>query len=229
MTKKVTVNVGRTAKIKLKNNKKKAKWKITKGKNLIKITKKSKTSATVKGLKKGMAKVQAVVGKKRYSCTVTVSEEKKQAETDQPQDAGTPVSTLTPSGGTPATLAPVGTPAGGTPATLTPVGTPSGGTSATLAPMPTLPPNLRTIVYDGTNKDEIKNAEEPVAVVVKDGVTSIGQEAFEGCSSLTSITIPDSVTSIGDGAFYGCSSLTSITWKGTVYTSADEFEARKNK
>jgi len=43
------------------------------------------------------------------------------------------------------------------------------------------------------------------------GVTSIGNIAFSGCSSLTSITIPSGVTSIGSSAFNGCSSLTSIT------------------
>ena len=47
-------------------------------------------------------------------------------------------------------------------------------------------------------------------------VTSIGYEAFRGCTGLTSITIPDSVTSIGDYTFYGCSSLTSITIPNSV-------------
>ena len=46
--------------------------------------------------------------------------------------------------------------------------------------------------------------------VLPDGITSIRDWAFRGCSSLTSITIPESVTYIGDSAFYGCSSLTSI-------------------
>ena len=46
-------------------------------------------------------------------------------------------------------------------------------------------------------------------------VTSIGDSAFDGCTSLTNVTIPDSVTSIGDYAFR-CSSLTGITIPDSV-------------
>ena len=47
-------------------------------------------------------------------------------------------------------------------------------------------------------------------VVIGSGVTSIGDNAFSGCSGLTSIEIPSNVTSIGTRAFFGCSGLTSI-------------------
>ena len=43
------------------------------------------------------------------------------------------------------------------------------------------------------------------------GLTSIGDEAFRGCSALTTVTIPNSVTSIGQHAFHSCIGLTTVT------------------
>ena len=54
------------------------------------------------------------------------------------------------------------------------------------------------------------------SITIPDGVTSIGNYAFYDCTGLTSVTIPDSVTSIGGGAFSGCTSLTSITIPDSV-------------
>ena len=48
------------------------------------------------------------------------------------------------------------------------------------------------------------------SVTIGNSVTSIGNQAFRGCSSLTSVTIGNSVTSIGDYAFYGCDKLVDV-------------------
>ncbi|HEX5219793.1 MAG TPA: leucine-rich repeat domain-containing protein [Verrucomicrobiae bacterium] len=47
--------------------------------------------------------------------------------------------------------------------------------------------------------------------VIPNTVASIWNEAFEDCTSLTSVTIPSSVTFIGDEAFRACTGLTNIT------------------
>ena len=57
---------------------------------------------------------------------------------------------------------------------------------------------------------------ETVKTVITYRVVGIGDAAFLGCTSLTSITIPNSVTNIGISAFYGCSSLLSISIPNNV-------------
>ena len=93
------------------------------------------------------------------------------------------------------------------------------------------------------------NIEAITNIVIGEGVTSIGNHAFDNCEYATSVSIPASVTSIGDyafrycgdnataltltiaaesalttigeGAFYGCISLTSFSFPSTVTTIGD--------
>ena len=54
------------------------------------------------------------------------------------------------------------------------------------------------------------------SVVIEEGVTSIGNNAFSNIFFLGSVTIPASVTTIGNNAFYGCNNLTSISIPASV-------------
>lgn len=54
------------------------------------------------------------------------------------------------------------------------------------------------------------------SVSIPASVTSISRDTFSGCTSLESINIPASVTSIGNHAFYDCTSLVSITIPSSV-------------
>ena len=67
------------------------------------------------------------------------------------------------------------------------------------------------------------------AVSLPNSVTTIGNNAFYGCDSITSITIPNSVTSIGERAFYGCDGLTSVNIPNRVTSvGRDAFRYCKN-
>ncbi|MCR5701134.1 MAG: leucine-rich repeat domain-containing protein [Lachnospiraceae bacterium] len=75
-----------------------------------------------------------------------------------------------------------------------------------------------TVTISGTGECSFSSGcyDNIVNVVIENGVTSIGEWAFDGCTGLTSITLPNSVTSIGDCAFFGCKGLTSITLPDSV-------------
>lgn len=59
-------------------------------------------------------------------------------------------------------------------------------------------------------------------ITIPNGVTTIGVQAFNGCTSLTNVTISKYVTKIGGRAFDGCTSLVSVTFAVTTDWYVDE-------
>lgn len=94
-----------------------------------------------------------------------------------------------------------------------------------------------TLTIGGTG--EMENAQILVspesetvkAVVIEDGVTSIGETAFRGFTALESVTVPKSVTKIGGNAFIGCYALTGFTVDegNPAYSSANGVLFNKDK
>ena len=74
-------------------------------------------------------------------------------------------------------------------------------------------------VSDSSYRPNIKS------VIIGSGVTSIGEDAFSGCTGLTSVTIGEGVTSIGSYAFYNCTGLTEINWNAV---SVANFNSNSN-
>ena len=83
----------------------------------------------------------------------------------------------------------------------------------------------RVIIGNGVTtigKNAFVGRSSLTSVTIPNSVTTIGEAAFSGCRSLTSVTIPNSVTTIGDNAFNGCSSLTSVNIPNSVTTIGSE-------
>ena len=75
--------------------------------------------------------------------------------------------------------------------------------------------------YDIDDSPATQKKDSVKAIVIEDGVTSIGDYAFWNCTGLTSISIPNNVTSIGSSAFESCSQLASIEIPSSVTSIGD--------
>ena len=165
----VSVTVGKTKKVTVKNAKK-VTWKVTKkAAKIVKLTKKSKKGATIKGLKKGTAKisVQMKNGKKKVKKTITVkvSSAKKVVVTAEPakttnkptngptngptkEPVKEPTATPTATSTTEPSVTPTATP------TATPTEEPSAEPTATPTPMPLPDLGKNDVKVDLTKENE---------------------------------------------------------------------------
>ena len=81
-------------------------------------------------------------------------------------------------------------------------------------------PNIESVVISGAvdvPRDMFGKCTELKKVTLKNGVRSIGEDAFRDCSSLESVIFENTVLEkISDGAFWGCSALSSIALPDSV-------------
>lgn len=70
-------------------------------------------------------------------------------------------------------------------------------------------------------KVDTHNVDNIIYINLPDGLTSIGNYAFQGCG-ITDITLPSSLTSIGNNAFVGCVKLKEVRCSSTVLTQIGE-------
>ncbi len=79
-----------------------------------------------------------------------------------------------------------------------------------------IPDTIKGNPVTSIGNDAFRKCRSLTSVTIPGSVTSIGYTAFRDCTSLTSMTIPDRVKSIGFEAFRDCTSLTSMTIPDSV-------------
>ncbi len=75
--------------------------------------------------------------------------------------------------------------------------------------------------------EAFKNCSTLTEIILPKILKTIGESAFDGCNSLTSINLSDctNLQSIGDGAFHECRSLTSIDLSGCTSLTTIDYQA----
>ncbi len=82
----------------------------------------------------------------------------------------------------------------------------------------TIPDTTNGVPVTSIGESAFNSCSSLTSVTIGSNVTSIGDDAFNYCYSLTSVTLPNSVTVIGDSAFAQCTSITSFTIGANVTT-----------
>ena len=89
----------------------------------------------------------------------------------------------------------------------------------------TIPCEIDGMPVKSIERGAFYNRYKLCSVEIPDGITEIGQRAFEWCSSLLTVEIPPSVKSIGQLAFEGCYNLSAVTLnEGLETIGADAFK-----
>ena len=162
--KKITITQGEKVTLKVKKATKKVKWSVTKGKKVIKLSKKKKASVVITGKKAGKAVVTAKAGKKKLTCKVTVKAANKDVQpTQEPATTAptaTPWETQAPATQPPATTAPTSTPV----VSEAPTATPSEAPTATPSESPKANEPVKNIVIDMSKVSAKTFTSSPAAI-----------------------------------------------------------------
>ena len=210
------VVVGAKKVLKLKNNKRAAKWKVSKGKKYVKIVKKSKKRCTVKGIKRGNATVQAVIGAKKYSCKVKVTAKAKNKVGESKRPSVSPTPEVSKEPGSPPNNAAI--------STIKPTNAPSPEEKNDKGKLKLLISKLRakgSTVSEDIQNEEIYQWENDVLVGIDWYFSDIGGTLdlndFSGLESVR-VTNNDDLTALDVSK---CSKLTELSCYGNKLTTLD--------
>lgn len=210
--KSVSVAVGKTVKVKLKNNKKKVKWTVVSGKKNVALSKKGKTGVTIKGKRVGKAKVQAKIDKKKYVCTVTVTNKNK-AQTTVAKKTAAP-------GNTTGTTAGKNTGSTAAKPTATPTPTPT----PTSTPTPTTNPTV-TLSADAQALKKIIEEQKKAGATVSEDLQDKDQYSWDD-GTLIGITW-NKVGLTGKLDLGSFASLKSVSFNNNAITELDVTKCTK--